>query len=68
MKAGFKIFLSKRYKQPVPRENHPAAELSERILDPRDTAASVEPEGLEVDLDPYASEGSTNVRVTIARS
>jgi hypothetical protein len=51
------LLLSKRYKQPVPGENHPPEELSARILDPRDTAVSVEPEGLEVDLDPYAPPG-----------
>ena len=51
------LFLSKRYKQPVPRENHPPAELLERSLDPGDTPVSVEFEGLEVDLDPYAHPG-----------
>ena len=47
------LLLSKRYKQPVHRENHPPAELSARTLDPRDTAVSVESEGLEADLDSY---------------
>ena len=31
--------------------------VSARILDPRDTAVLVEPEVLEVDLDPYAPPG-----------
>ena len=40
-------------REPSARRVNPPAELSTRTLDPPDTAVSVEPEGLEADLDPY---------------